>query len=478
MLLWVDELYPITSNKKPPKRRTFWSRKLMRTFSPKLLPTATLMMIMLWSCTQERLGNPFDIQLEKRLTRLSPTSSLEYFMLPDERDYNAIPQGKNNPLSYEKVELGKLLFFETGIAREAMDDSGSGTYSCATCHVPTAGFMPGRVQGIADGGAGFGLNGEGRDISTQYVEGILDVQGARALSLLNVAYVTNTTWNGKFGANYVNVGTESVWGIDDESTEVNRLGLDGLETQNLEGLDLHRMIIDEYVLDTLGYRPYYNAAFADVPEEERYGKITTSFAISAYIRTLLPNQAPFQKWLQGDKGAMTDAEKRGANIFYDKAGCYRCHKGPSMSSVEFHALGVNDLYQTGEAYQTDENDKRNLGRGGFTNLAKDMYKFKVPTIYNMGDSPFYFHGSSKRSLSDLVEYFDLGVKENPNVPDSQISPFFHPLMLTQKEKDDLLAFLENGLRDPDLMRYVPEEVLSGNCFPNNDIQSQIELGCN
>ena len=117
----------------------------MRTFSPKLLTTATLMMIILWSCTQEQLGNPFDIQLEKRLSRLSPTGSPEYFMLPDERDYDAIPQGKSNPLTYEKVVLGRLLFFETGIAREAMDDSGYGTYSCATCHVPTAGFMPGRV---------------------------------------------------------------------------------------------------------------------------------------------------------------------------------------------------------------------------------------------------------------------------------------------------------------------------------------------
>lgn len=448
----------------------------MKTLSLKALIFLGLVLLV-WACSQDQLANPFDVQLKKRLSKLSPDGTEEYFILPDERDYASIPQGKGNPITYEKVTLGKLLFYETGLAREAVAARGMNTYSCATCHLPTAGFMPGRVQGIADGGTGFGDNGEGRDRFEEYEEGTLDVQGARALSLLNVAYVTNTTWNGKFGANYANVGTENVWGQADETTEINHLGYDGLESQNLEGLDLHRMVVDDYVLDSLGYRPYYNAAFADWPNEERYSKLATSFAISAYLRTLLANESPYQQWLKGDLTAMNDAEKRGALLFYNKAGCYRCHKGPSLSSTEFHALGVNDLYQSGEAYQTDENDKRNFGRGGFTEREEDMYKFKVPSIYNMGDSPFYFHGSSKRSLEDLVDYFNEGVKENPNVPQEQISSFFHPLELTDKEKEDLVTFLETGLRDPNLARYVPEEVLSGNCFPNNDHQSKHELGC-
>jgi cytochrome c peroxidase len=383
-------------------------RKILNTMKRLLLMMTLAFSV--WACTNDILPDPVDAELERRLERLSADGTVTDFILPDSRDYDAIPQGPGNPLTPEKVALGKLLFYETGLAREAMHAEGMGTYSCASCHVPTAGFMPGRIQGIADGGAGFGMNGEGRDQHPHYDDGQMDVQGARPISLINVAFVTNTTWNGKFGANHANVGTEAVWGVEDESTEVNHLGYDGLESQNMEGLDLHRMVVDDYVLDELGYRALYDLAFGDFPEEERYSKLTTSFAISAYIRTILADQAPFQQWLKGDKTALTPTEKRGALLFYDKAGCFRCHQGAAMSSTEFHALGVKDLYEAG-GYQTGPDDKRNLGRGGFTGKAADMFKFKVPSIYNMGDSPFYFHGSSKRSLREVVEYFNRGIEQ-------------------------------------------------------------------
>jgi len=95
----------------------------------------------------------------------------------------------------------------------------------------------------------------------------------------------------------------------------------------------------------------------------------------------------------------------------------------------------------------------------------------------LGDAPFYFHGSSFTDLREVVEYFNNGIPENSNVPDSQIARQFKPLGLTEAEIDDLTTFLESGLQDPNLDRYVPEEVLSGYCFPNNDVFSKIELGC-
>ncbi len=428
------------------------------------------------ACTRDRLPDPIDVELTRRLENLAPDGRLDHFILPESDDYAAIPQGIGNPLTPAKVALGKMLFYETALARDARHDAGRGAYSCATCHVPAAGFMPGRIQGIADGGIGFGANGESRDRDPQYGAGELDVQGARPLSLLNVAFVTNTTWNGKFGARFANAGTEAVWGVDDPATTINELGYDGLESQNMEGLDLHRMAVDEYVLDELGYRALYDEAFADLPASERYSRLSTSFALSAYLRTLMPNQAPFQQWLKGEAAAMNRAEKQGALLFFNKAGCFRCHQGGALNANEFHALGVKDLYEAG-GYQTGPDDKRNLGRGGFTGREADRYKFKVPSIYNMADSPFYFHGSSKRSLREVVEYFNAGVPENENVPAGQLSPFFHPLQLTDEEVDQLVQFLENGLRDPALARYVPEAVLSGNCFPNNDPVSRADLGC-
>lgn len=429
------------------------------------------------ACSEDNLPNPLDVKLQKTLRNVSPTGDVEHFILPASDDYANIPNGQKNPLTKEKVELGKMLFFETGIARDARYANGEGTYSCATCHVPSAGFMPGRQQGIADGGIGFGLNGESREQMSNYMAEELDVQGARPISVLNVAYVTNTTWSGKFGAFHANEGTEYLWGLDDPTTETNHLGLDGLEAQNIEGLIVHRMVVDDYVLDTLGYRQMYDDAFGDFTEDERYSLLTSSFAISAYLRSLITNEAPFQDWLKGDNEAITESEKRGAVLFYSKAGCYRCHQGPAMSATEFHAVGVNDLCDLPGSLATGIHDIRNMGRGGFTLRDDDLFKFKVPGIYNMADSPFYFHGSSKNSLREVVEYFNDGVAENPRVPKEQISSFFHPLNLSDTEMDDLVEFLENSLRDPNLERYVPEQVLSNNCFPNNDPTSREQLGC-
>ena len=76
-----------------------------------------------------------------------------------------------------------------------------------------------------------------------------------------------------------------------------------------------------------------------------------------------------------------------------------------------------------------------------------------------------------------MEYFNDGIPENPNIPKEMISPLFKPLNMTKEERAALLEFLENGLYDPNVMRYRPDATMSGNCFPNNDLQSQIDMGC-
>jgi cytochrome c peroxidase len=224
----------------------------------------------------------------------------------------------------------------------------------------------------------------------------------------------------------------------------------------------------------------FDAAFPDIPANERYTRQTAAFAIAAYFRTIVTNQAPFQLWLKGDKSALAEEEKRGALLFFGKAGCVGCHNSPSLNTLphKFFALGVKNHYQSGyNVFRTGPNDKRNMGRGGFTGLPEDMHKFKVPQLYNMKDIGFYFHGASKTSLREVVEYFNAGVPENPDVPLSQIAPQFQPLGLTAEEMDDLVAFLENGLYDPNLTRYAPTQTMSGLCFPNNDALSRVEMGC-
>lgn len=433
--------------------------------------------IIVASCTKDRMPTlvELDNQLRNLVAASAPDNQLEFYLLPSESDLDQIPQDPKNPLTAEKVALGMNMFYDTGLARNAMKPSGMGTYSCATCHIPEAGFKPGNFQGIADGGVGFGVNGENRLRNTDYEEDDLDVQDARPLTLVNVAFVTNTFWNGQFGATGVNEGTEAVWGIKEE-TALNHLGFQGIETQNMDGLKVHRITINEDILEEFGYLEMYDRVFADVPREDRYTQETASLAFSAYIRTILSNKAPFQNWLRGDEDALDYASKKGAILFFGKANCSTCHYNQNLGSPEFHALGVDDMYQQ-PSYSTEASDNRNLGRAGFTQLDEDLYKFKVPGIYNIADSDFFFHGASAKKIEDLVEYFDKAIPENPNVPQSQISIKFKPLGLSGEEKEHLVAFLKTGLSDPNLVRYKPTSVPSGSCFPNADPQSLLDLGC-
>lgn len=447
-----------------------------------IFSSLALALIILASCAKDQMPLliEFDTQLRDLVASRAENGKPDFFILPDETDYTNIPQDPKNPLTKDKIELGKLMFYETGLAQDAVYESGKGTYSCATCHIPSAGFRPGNFQGIADGGVGYGVNGEGRVKSGDYDQSELDVQSARPLTLANVAFVENTFWNGQFGATGVNEGTEDLWDVDPnvhEDTELNFEGFHGIETQNFEGLSTHRITINEEILDSLGYKSLFDVVFADIPEEERYTRRTASFAYSAFIRSILTTKAPFQDWLKGNNDALNYAEKQGGILFFDKAQCFQCHHQPNLGSLEFHALGVKDMYQS-PSYNTSASDKRNLGRGGFTRDVSDYYKFKVPGIYNMKGTPFYFHGASKRSIKEVIEYKNLALSENSNVDQSIISSKFQALNLTEEEIDYLVAFVENGLRDPDLVRYQPEHLPSGLCFPNNDVESQIDLDCN
>jgi cytochrome c peroxidase len=322
-------------------------------------------------------------------------------------------------------------------------------------------------------------SGEGRRKNPYYTGADVDAQGARPLAVINTTYITNALWAGTFGSFNVNAGTESVWD-QDTLVQINHKGLMGLEANNERALIVHRQVINKNVTDSLGYTAMFDAAFPDIPVEDRYTRQTAAFAIAAYFRTILTNQAPFQNWLKGDLTAMTDQQKKGALLFFGKAGCVSCHNSPSLNSNPhlFFSLGVLNHYQTGyEVFRTDINDKRNLGRGGFTGREEDMHQFKVPQLYNLKDFGFYFHGASKTSLRDVVEYFNNGIPENPAIPAAQITPLFRPLHMTQDEMNDLLEFLENGLYDPNMLRYKPAVTMSGNCFPNNDLQSKVDMGC-
>lgn len=430
-------------------------------------------------CTHDYVAD-LDLDLTNSLNTNSKTGSYQGYIMPSSTDYASLPnQDPKNPVTAEKVALGKMLFFETGIGLEPKYPVSKQAYSCSSCHIPERSFTAGRFQGIADGAVGFGISGEKRKKNPYYDGSEVDAQGARPLPVINTTYVTNALWAGTFGSFGVNTGTESVWS-QDTLVEINYKGLMGLEANNERALIVHRQLINKQITDSLGYTAMFDEAFPEIPESERYTRQTAAFAIAAYFRTILTNEAPFQNWLKGDVTAMTEQQKRGALLFFGKAGCVSCHNSPSLNSDPhlFFSLGVNNHYQTGySVFRTDRHDKRNLGRGGFTGREEDMNQFKVPQLYNLKDFGFYFHGASKTSLKDVVEYFNNGIPENKDIPGTQITPLFRPLHMTQDEMDDLTEFLTNGLYDPNMLRYKPELTMSGNCFPNNDLQSRMDMGC-
>lgn len=438
-----------------------------------------VILILLQSCaTETSSGNEYDkldIELQNALKEQSPTGNMSYYRLPESTDFNAIPQDPRNPLSRAKVVLGGFLFHETAISVDAKDSNLNGTFSCASCHHASAGFQAGTFQGIGEGGQGFGVRGENRTPMSHIVDA--DVQPVKSPSSMNGAYQPNQLWNGQFGATYLNEGTESQWPYG-TPIETNRLGYEGLETQAIAGMSVHRLNISMDLLDIPTYKLLFDEAFGDIPEDKRYTKEFAGLAIAAFERTVLSNEAPFQEYLKGNTNALTNQEKNGALLFFTKASCSSCHTGPALNKMQFNVLGMGDLINCPEpTLKTKLDDPANLGRGGFTKKAADNFAFKVPQLYNLLDSPFYGHGSSFRTIREVLDYKNAGVAQNSNVPVGMIDPRFRPLELTENEINDLEAFISRGLYDPNLTRYVPNSLPSGLCFPNADMPSRIDMGC-
>lgn len=426
-----------------------------------------------------------DIALDDELLLLLENSSngegVSFFTLPDETDLASIPQDPLNPLTPSKVALGQLLVHETATGGDPKAEGG-GTiymYACASCHPVASGFYAGILQGIGEGGSGFGVAGEGRVIMPENIipRDSLDVLPIKVPTIINSAYQEVMLWNGALGGTGIN---EPYVAQNAADFPDNLLGLQGLEVQGMAGQTAHRLLINDEFAETFGYKDLFDEAFPNVPVDERYSRRTGGLAIAAFNRTVLANQSPWQQYLRGDPSAMTDDQKEGAKIFFDKGRCYECHTGPALKSNEFHAFGMNE-FDPDEAIILEgrRSFKREvaLGRASFTGLPEDNYKFKVPTIYNLKDNAFYGHGGSFRTLRELVEYKVRGIKQNPAVPDAQLAEQFVDLDLTETEISNLVEFLKDALYDPNLTRYVPETVPSGNCIPNNDSQSRIDLGC-
>lgn len=410
--------------------------------------------------------------LRGRLEALGGALGLGFFVLPNPEELERIPQDNRNPLSREKVALGQQLFYETALGSKPLVKTGGlkNTYSCASCHVPKAGFQFGGRQAIGDGGSGFGAKGEERIKHENYRARELDVQARKSPSLLNAAYQKVMFWDGQFGALGNNVGTEREW-REGTPMEVNLLGYEGLESQAIAGFNVHRLSLeDSFLLANKEYSVLFDKAFPDVEKSRRYNDTTAALAIAAYERTLISDEAPFQRWLKDEEEVMTTPEIEGALLFFGKAGCVNCHTGPALSSDAFHAMGMGELKGEG-TYKTRGIKSERLGRGGFTKKEADMYKFKAPQLYNLADASHFGHGATFDSIREVVAYINKAIPQSKEIYSKQLSPLFTPLSLSKKEIGLITLFIEKSLHDRTLNRHVPQRLFSGNPFPVADKKS-------
>ncbi|MEL6868876.1 MAG: cytochrome c peroxidase [Pseudomonadota bacterium] len=449
--------------------------------------------VLLSACGSDSSDDPVDSLSAELQVALDATAiGASGFELPDETALDDIPADPLNPLTPQKVALGQMLYHETGLATNPNDPAKAGTYSCASCHHASAGFKAGVPQGIGEGADGFGVAGEGRLIADGMDDSAAptspqraDFQPMASPTTLNVAFQEVMLWNGQFG-NASNSSINS--GLPDQILSTpgtpkaeNARGLSGVEIQAVAGLGVHRLSVE--VDSLVQTQPEYMQMFADAFPASADELEDAAKAIAAYERTLLTNRAPFQQWLRGDRDAMNEQELRGALLFFGKANCAGCHSGPALSSMPgatadavFMAVGFDDFDGTDPRIHGRVGVADSLGRGGFTGNPQDNYKFKIPSLYNLVDASFYGHGASFNSVRDVIAYKNAGVPQKA-MASEQLDGRFQPLGLSAEEIDDLTAFLENALYDAELLRYVPDALPSGNCFPNADAASIADLGC-
>jgi cytochrome c peroxidase len=352
------------------------------------------------------------------------------FGLPAEADNNPPlaalgppPVPPDNPQSPAKVELGRLLFFDTRL-------SGDASVSCATCHDPKQGW------GFAD------------PISRGYPGAI---HWRNSQTVVNAAYYKKLFWVGaakSLEAQAPAAATGAVSGNGERDMMEARL-----------------LFIPEY-------RKRFGAVFGD-----QWPKLSNAWkAIAAFERTLVQTNTPFDKFMRGDKGALNAAQKRGMKLFTGKANCIECHNGAFFTDQKYYNLGVPpaedwltnpvdqitfryEQYAKGVTEKMYRTIKDDAGLYYRTKQAVDKGKFRTPSLRYLNYTAPYMHNGSFFDLKEVVEFYNKGGGRNDFSANK--TGLIKPLKLTDEEMDDLVAFLESlsgaeiKMNTPKLPPYAP-----------------------
>ncbi|MFT7158260.1 MAG: cytochrome c peroxidase [Parvicella sp.] len=280
--------------------------------------------------------------------------------------------------AYYRVELGKQLFYDPILSRDS-------SVSCATCHKQKLAFTDGLKVGV-------GIRGQ------------------------------KLTRNSPTLTNVINRPYLLIDGVNPS-----------LESQVLVPISEHKEF-DFHVLlavDRLNKIKKYSTLSIMAYGLEINPKILTS-AIAEFERTLVSYNSPYDKYIGGDKNALTASQIRGEDLFLNTLYCAKCHNGSDFTN---DALTNNGLYKV----------YSDIGRMRMTENEKDRAIFKVPTLRNIEVTAPYMHNGSFTSLLDVIRHYEEGGKDNKNQ-----SQLIQPFTLTNQEEIDLVNFL-NSLTDTEFL---------------------------
>ena len=259
-----------------------------------------------------------------------------------------MPVPEDNPVTDDKVEIGRRLFNDRRLSRD-------GTVSCASCHEPDRAFSDGRPVAV----------------------GVLGRTGRRnSPALVNRGYGRAFFWDGR--------------------------------VRTLEELVLQPIQDPDEMDLTLGEA----STRAGLPVSE------ISHALASYVRSLLSGDAPFDRFVNGDREALSPEQQRGLQVFRGKGNCASCHAGPTFSDERLHNTGV--------AWRDGRLSDQGAARGDF----------KTPTLREIVRTAPYMHDGSLTALDDVVEHYNRGGRANPF-----LDVEMRPLGLTETDKRELIAFL-------------------------------------
>lgn len=316
----------------------------------------------------------------------------------------------DNPMSADKVELGRRLFYDTRL-------SGNQTFSCASCHRQHLAFTDGRAVGLGSTGQ-------------------LHTRGS--MSLANVGYLGRFAWGNPLLTELETQAVVPIFG-----SEPVELGLKNREAELLERLRAEPI-----------YPPLFAAAFAGEAEPVTVQNVVR--AISAFERVLISGRSPFDRYRAGEGGAISDAARRGYSLFNsEKLECFHCHGGFNFQDVvkytghptveaRFHNTGLYNVGGDG-SYPAG-------GQGIYelTGRASDMGRFRTPTLRNIALTAPYFHDGSAATLDEVLDHYAAGgrtIADGPNAGDGAANPFKDSLIkgfsLSAAERLDLLEFFDS-----------------------------------